>query len=511
MTTDRRGFWESEDAYVRRAADQAVSAAAGADARLLRLIRASDARIDALAARVDVLSKAFDAFLEASDVRREAEQYGAAAAVRAFVRTNIGALTNPAAPLPSAAGVVDVPGYWLPPAVIGVIGLLGGEGAHDAAAAEHLAEASRRDAYRTAVFVVSVLHTRGLPEKAEPWLSAALPLVGEGAGEDEDEGAGAEVTLTARCLWLAYGAGVHGAAGSAVLREWLGELAASVDVRDVERAFGELGGRPDVSFAPETNPRSRNLRSHDIENGLRAAAIAAADLGALLAVLNGEPRPQTDAQRSPAPPDLTLESVLTSLVEEGSGPEADLLRRAAELELYARRSGQSETGASPQPRAWDASVGAAADLLVADLTDTGESAAAARRTAALTALARPIATFADKLLARTAKLPAEFPVSLPWQQPVTLAYGVPFDQVVAGVHGEIDRGVAAESAGAGRKQAAANQRRAVEQKQAATERLRDASEVLAGYRRRGEEIHAAAKVTYDQVMGLLGRHAEGSV
>lgn len=498
--TGRRGFWESEDAYVRRAADEAVdaatSAARNADARLSGQIRSTDGRINALAARVEGLSQAFDAFLEASELRRECDRYWAAAAVRAFVRAHIGALTGSGDPLPSAAGVVDVPGYWLPPAVQGLVGLLGQGGGRDtgADAGERLAEAGRRDAHRTAVFLVGVLGARGAGTEAEPWLAAALPPAGDGA----------QVTLAARYLWLAYASGVHGPAGRATLSEWLGGLAASVSPDDLEKALAMVGSSPEVPSPHSDSPRARNLRSQAIEDSLRRASAAAGSLAALRDALSGT---SSTADAAPATPDPTPEVLLTALIEEGSAPEAELLRKAEALEARARRSAQRE--GSRQPIAWDMSVGGAADLLLADLFDTAE-AAAVRRTTALTALARPLAALADTLLARTADLPATLQVSIPWQRPITLDHATPFAETLAAVHADIERTIAAESPGSGRKQAAVNWRRAEEQKQSATERLREAADKLADYRRQGEEIHAAAKSAYDSVMNLLGSHAEGA-
>ncbi|NUP47468.1 MAG: hypothetical protein HOW97_09165 [Catenulispora sp.] len=493
--TGRRGFFESEDAYVRRATGEAYRAAAGADARLLTLIRAAETRMDGLAARIEILAEALDTFIEASEVRREAEQFGAAAAVRALVRPHIFALMSAETPVPAMAGVVDVPEYWLPPAVLGLVRMLGG-GDRGGDAGELLAEASRRDAYRTAVFLVCVLGARGAGAEAEPWLKAALPVM------DKVDDA-SEVTLAARCLWLAYGAGRHGEAGRAVLGAWLEALAASVAPEDLERALGTLGGQPATWFTPVQSSRSRNLRSQAVESSLRASAAAADMLAVLLDALNGQPRAGVQA---PAGSDPTPETLLTALIEEGSGPEAELLRRAAELEARSRRSALQD--AAP-PRRWDTSVGLAADLLLGDLFDFAE-AAVERRTAALTALAPSLATLAETLLARTTDLPTTLSVPVPWQHPITLDHTTPFEQALAAVHADIDRVIAAEGSGGGRRQAEASYARAKERKQGATERLRDGADLLAAYRRQGEELHEAAKAAYAGVMDLLGRHAEGS-
>lgn len=498
MTTGSRGFFESEDAYVRRAADAALQAASSTDARLLRLFKAADARIDALAARVEGLSRAFDAHVEAAEVRREAEQYGAAAAVRAFARGNIRVLADPGRAVPSVDDVVDVPGYWLAPAVVGVAGLLGSGAQEDAK--ERLAEASRRDAYRTAVFVVSLLGLREAGAAAEPWLAAALPPAVATAGDT------AQVTVAERCLWLAYAAGVYGPSGRAVLSEWLGALATAVEPADLERAFGAFGGRPGRSVASVGSPRSRSIRSQAIENALHAAAAAGDSLAVVLDVLNGELRPADGTASTWSAAEPGIEALLAALIEEGSPPEVELIRRAAELEALARRSVETDTATS-QPARWDANVGAAADFLLADLTDAGGSAAARRETA-LTALARPLAAFAESLLDRAAAVPTTIAVPILWRGPVTLDRSVPFDQALAAVHVDIERDGEAEIAGAGRKQAAAIRRRVEEQKQAATERLRDAAELLSAYHARGEEILAAAKVPYSGVMGLLGSRAE---
>jgi hypothetical protein len=519
--TGRRGYFESEDAYVRRASDEAVSAASSAarqaDARLSEQIQSTEGRLNALTARIDGLSQAFDTFLEAAELRRECERYWAAAGVRAFVQTHIGALMGPGEPVPSPTGVADVPGYWLPPAVLGLVRLLDGSGdqaggggdqagggdkdAEAAEAAEQLAEASRRDALRTAIFLVSILGARGAGEEAEPWLGAALP-----AADDP------EVTLAARCLWLAYSAGVHGDAGRAVLSEWLGGRAASVSSEDLEKALVAFGGQPQTLALPAENPRTRNLRSQPIENSLRDAATAAGSLATLRDALNGTSRP-TDAAAASTPQaptvlDPTPETLLTALIEEGSPPEAELRRKAAALEARARRSAQRE--GSPRPTTWDASTGPAAGLLLADLFDTAE-AAAVHRTTALTALARPLAALADKLLARTAELPSTLPVSIPWQpRPITLDHATSFDERLAAVHADIERTIAAESPGSSRRQAEVNRRVAEEQKERATERLRNAADVLAAYRHQGEEIYLAAKAAYADVMSQLGSHAEGS-
>ncbi|NUR60619.1 MAG: hypothetical protein HOV87_18440 [Catenulispora sp.] len=487
--TGRRGFFESEDAYVRRAADETLSAASSADARLSGQIRSTEGRITALAARLDGLAQAFDAFVEAAELRRECERYWAPAAVRAFTRAHIGALMG-FAPLPATTAVVDVPGYWLPTAVQGVLALLG-EGGE---VSELLAEASRRDAQRTAVFLVSVLGARGVGSEAGPWLAAALPPVGTG------------VTLAARSLWFACSTGIYGEAGHAVLREWLGALAASVESKDLENALTTFGGRPELPPRAAENVLTRSLNSPVIENSLNEAASAAAALAALRDVLSGTADPVTGAD-NPDDATVDLETLLTALIDEGSAPEAELLRRAAALEASARRSAERE-GFRP-PTAWDASVGRAADLLLADLFATAE-AAAARRIAALTALVRPLATLADTLLARTAVLPSTIVVSIPWQNSVTLDHEQPFEQTLAAVHAEIERTIAAESPGSSRRQAEANRQRAEEQKRTATTRLREGADRLAEYRRRGEEIQGIAKAAYDEVMGLLGSHAESA-
>jgi hypothetical protein len=431
-------------------------------------------------------------------VLREAEQFGAAAAVRAFARTHLGALMDAERAVPSVADVVDVPGYWLAPAVMGVAGLLGG-GAQGADAKERLAEASRRDAHQTAVFVVGVLGARGVGEDAEPWLAAALPTDIAVAVADN----AAEVTLAERCLWLAYAAGDYGTAGRAVLGDWLGALATVVEPADLERAFGAFGGRSGATLALAGSPRSRSVRSQAIENTLRAAATAADSLTVVLDVLNGEMRPVDAAQASKAA-EPGIEALLAALIEEGSPPEVELIRKAAELETLAQRSVEPEASATVR---WDANVGTAADLLLADLTDVAE-AAAFRRETALTALARPLAAFADTLLARAATLPASISVPILWRGPVTLDHSVPFHEALAAVHADIARDGEDEIAGAGRKQVAATRRKVEEQKQAATDRLRDAADLLDAYRAQGEEIHAAAKVPYSGIMSLLGSRAE---
>ncbi|WP_344670110.1 hypothetical protein [Catenulispora yoronensis] len=511
--TGRRGYFESEDAYVRRATEAATSAAADADARLAGQIRTTDGRINALAARVEGLSQAFDAFLDAAALRRECEQYWSAAAVRGFVRAHLGALSGRGGAVPAVGGVADVPGYWLPAAVRGLIALLGGgggggegdgygEGVQDSTAAELLAEATRRDAYRTAVFLVAVLGARGAGAEAEPWLRVALPKVADAA----------ELTLATRCLWLAYGAGAYGPAGRAVLSEWLGGLTASVESGELEKALDALGGGSDPLPRQADDPRIRNLRSKAVEDSLRDAAVAGRSLATLYDALNGTPpRPTADAAAqdhdTPAP-NPSLETLITALVEEGSTPEIELLRRAAELEARARRSALRDD--SPQPVVWTMSVGLPAGVLLADLFDTAE-AAAGRRTTALNALARPLATLADALLARTTELPTTLTVSIPWQPPIVLDHATPLAQTLATVHADIQRAVEADSPGSGRRQAEANRRRVEEQRQIASDRLGDAVEVLADYRRQGEEIHTGAKQAYDAVMSLLGSHAEGTL
>lgn len=505
--TGRRGFFESEDAYVRRAADEAVSAAtsaaANADVRLSQQIRGTEGRIAALAARLDDLAQAFDAFVAAAELRRECERYWAPAAVRAFARAHVGALLD-AAPLPATTAVMDVSGYWLPPAVRGLLALLsgGGEASDGGEASQLLAEASRRDAHRTAVFLVSALGARGAGSEAGPWLAEALPPVTTSGNADGTT----EVTLAARCLWLNYSAGIYGDAGHSVLGEWLAALAAAVSSQDLEQALTTFGGQPELPPRPEENLRTRSLTSPAIENSLRDAAVATANLATVRDVLNGTGRPVAATDDPPAA-NAGLETLLNTLIDEGSAPEAELLRQAAALEERARRSARRE-GSRPSA-AWDTTVGSAADLLLADLFDTTE-AAAARRIAALTALVRPLANLADDFLARTAEMPGTIPVSIPWQPTVTLDHGKPFEQILATVHADIERTISAESPGTSRRQAEANQRRAEEQKQSATARLREAADKLGDYRRRAEEIHATAKAAYEEVMALLGSHAEST-
>lgn len=311
--------------------------------------------------RVNRLTSSLAALVELSDVRAVLAMFDAPALVRHWAREAITAVIDAGKPveqLPPAPA--DVAGYWLGPAVDALVALVRGE---DATAALALAE--QRDPHRTALLLTCGLALGGRPEPAERWLAEALGRLSPGV----------QVTMAQRVLWTVLAGGAFGSAGGAVLRLRLTELIDGLD-RESEQAE-RAAWRDLVSGLSATGVRLPDLVRADgsAQESLTRVLSAGAQLAALRELCSVEaPGHQAFDDHRALDDDATrtLTEVLHGLVDEGTPDEAALLRRTVEL----RATIEDGEGASPPP-AWDSEAGDPAELLRADVQDTGRPALAA--------------------------------------------------------------------------------------------------------------------------------------
>ncbi len=297
--------------------------------------------------RLSRLTKAFDAFVELSDLREELRAFQPETAARRHARRVVLALvargdaTGPPA-LPGTAGLAsasasETPGYWLPPAVAGLLAIVRHDGA---TAATELAVARDCDATRTDLFVCLALVLSRRGDEATDLLPGLLDLRPDQLDQP--------VTRAQRELWLAACRGRFGAPGRAVVGDRLAALVAGLP--DEQRSAKAEAWRDLVNALDVTLPATSAFPR--LPSELLAPIRAARQLAALAdwyerAVAGPDALPET----VPAEPgqDEALASLLQELVDEGAPDEWELLDRAAELR-------SAITGSSPAASPWHGPV-----------------------------------------------------------------------------------------------------------------------------------------------------------
>lgn len=314
-----------------------------------------------LGQRVDRLSRAFDAFVELSELRDQLTMHSDArrwrAAAKSMIETAVATGVSPTEEqLPDLADVSD---YWLVPALRCLPGIVDGH-----PDADLLGEAARRDDVRSTLFVAASSVMIANNDVVGAWVARAV----SGAPN-------AAVTIGQRALWLAA---ADGEMTTTAMESVRAELRRRLDAISLEQRTALVHGL--VAFPPGAAP-SATARSTETATAatemLRRWASWCTQLsasGEIARAARPAPASATIGVGSPSGPagpsaprgsDAVLE-VVRSLVEEGSGPEREMLDRAESLMSVVR-------GASPAgTAAWDADAGAVADLLAGDLRQNSE-------------------------------------------------------------------------------------------------------------------------------------------
>lgn len=350
--------------------------------------------------RVNRLATAFDAFIELSDLRTDLNAFTDAAEARHRVRRIVvGGIEGDRA---LADDLEDVDGYWLVPAARAFAALGRGD---EAAAADPLAEATRLDATRTRLFLLTALGVAKAPAPALPWLGEALGELAPGP-----------VTNAQRALWLAAAEGRFGAEGRSLVTERLARALRALPADAMEAETKAWLAK--IQYLPATTP-SRLPDQFGRDARYSAALTAATRLGALrghcertllpptgvtedAAVQQSprptDPRPAADAP-TPEREDDPLGDIVVTLVDEGSPDEAPILRRVAELRRVISSNGQAPPGENRPD--WRDEAGDLVTLVRQDAFD-GDAGAAMAAGVALRAGAPLVDATAQRLASDTA-------------------------------------------------------------------------------------------------------------
>jgi hypothetical protein len=310
--------------------------------------------------RLNRLSAAFDAFVEISDLR-----------VTLGLFDSHGRVRHQAKQLLAGAGVADVAdadGYWLAPALVALRGVA--DGAVDE---EALALATARDPLRTSAFHVLLSSVLG-GRSTVPSLAPTLPALPDA------------VPAYQRAVWL-LADGFFGADG------W--ELALA---RCTEFVASRTDGSLVAALRDVAVPNAVVAVPNELDGGgSMATSLPACEKLTVLRTWVAETLAGYTNEPDGEPDELARRS-LELLIDEGSAVELPLLAR--ERELRAVIEGK-ETAKST----WDSPVGAAADLLRADIASDRPN----RKALATRAAAPVLVTLAEEL-AETARV--EAPASL---------------------------------------------------------------------------------------------------
>jgi len=386
-----------------------------------------------LEAKIDRLAVAFDHFVELSDLREELATYATEAMVRRRARHLVLGLaeraSDPSIPPPPALAIDDVPSYWLVPAIEALAALV----REDTAAVDRAAaEAAARDRHRTAVFLTLGLTVAGEPTRATPWIEDAFAALG------------ASTTSLQRQLWRQGLAGSYGKTGREVVVRRIDDFVTALDPEQV-RAMAEPWRQALPAFDPTLLPdglrgtidATRKARGSRTAPALAVPRHAVAQLDALAelctAALTTTATSDGDSGTAlvqPAPPTNSTGPVelVRSLIDEGHGDEAPLLRRAAELHRAI------EDGAEAPVR-WDAAQGDTVTILNSDAHGDDPQ----RRAVAVRACARVVMHVADELTAASnAPLPDHVVVKVHGVD-IKVVPGQPDMAALDAAHGRIDR------------------------------------------------------------------------
>jgi len=297
--------------------------------------------------RVSRLARSFDAFVELSDIRAVLAMFDAPALVRHRARQVIAGFADSEpdtrgtiADINGGVTDVDVPDYWLVPAVLALVALVRGE-----VATPWLDAANKRDPLRTAVFLAIGLVVPGRSELVGPWLEQALPPMT----------AAAAVTRAQRALWASAANRRFGPPGEELIRRRLADLCMSAGEERDDAWARRLDG---LARSPVLLPRVVQGNA-EVERCLRAGS----ELSAMARLCAEASNPAVDGGADASDRD-ELADVLRALVDEGTTDEAPLLRRVAEL-----RAVIESNSSMPLAAGWNAPAGDPFNLLLADAFD----------------------------------------------------------------------------------------------------------------------------------------------
>ncbi|WP_435737432.1 hypothetical protein V5D56_02210 [Cellulosimicrobium sp. PMB13] len=411
--------WRSDHGNMQALSEELEAQAAMARSREASLNRRLRSLEGDLSSRVEVLQRLVNALIELGEVREELALLTPARRARDAARALVRAVVSgegDVSYLRRSPDLADVHGYWLVPAALAVADVREGRLDDDAAQ-----EALVRDRRRAATFLVGVCALVGQPGLAAPWLSSvldtpALPDAGwgtatEGAETERAETDGREVpddvsvAVAERALWLAAAAGLLGDAGDRTVRDALAQRTGLLDAGAHDRLRGALLAEPPALGGGGGDDWGSPSGVRDELGVLRAWAAwarAAADGALLPAPPTGDDVPvAADAAVAGVPlatdpARAALQTVVSSVVDEGAPVERDLLDRADELNARVGRERERD-----QP-AWDAPAASLVDLLAADAR--GDDPDRARLVAPI--LAEDLKAAAHDLAARLAAEPA---------------------------------------------------------------------------------------------------------
>jgi uncharacterized coiled-coil protein SlyX len=202
---ESKWWWGDRDQMLRERAEDLESQLGQQAARHQRVSSQLAGVQGSLEKRLDRLSAAFDAFVELNDLQSELTMHVPAAAARHRVRRLLEVLgqaptdSGPPASAPPQPPD-DVPGYWLVPAVHGLVAQLANQREPAEAA---MAEANARDEGRTRRFFVYAYVVLGRGHEVVDRLVIELDGIDRAAVSPEQ-----------RALWRAAADGVFGPMGT---------------------------------------------------------------------------------------------------------------------------------------------------------------------------------------------------------------------------------------------------------------------------------------------------------
>jgi len=282
--------------------------------------------------RLNRLSSAFDAFVEISDLRVTLGLFDAQGRVRHQAKQLLMGT-------PVQGDVIDVDGYWLPPALAAMLGIA--DGVVDT---EGLALASARDTRRAAVVhVLGAAVLGGRETVPAATLSEALPLLTE------------HVPRYQRSVWTLAADGFFGEAGWELARRRGVEFVRGLT--DADRSVAASALR-DIAASRAVVHMPKEL---DGGGALLAPLQAAERLTVLRAWVSDALEGYTGEPAAAADP-LARRS-LELLIDEGSPVELPLLARERELRAVIE-------GKTAESSTWDGPEGATVELLRRDAGDT---------------------------------------------------------------------------------------------------------------------------------------------
>ncbi len=360
---DTLDWWLQDGDWYDRKQQKAIRELERSTAHARSQTRSLQQRVDknqaSLTRRVDQLERALRAVVELEDVREELNQHVPAALVRRYARSVVMAISglnspHSSAPIPDAPS--DVAGYWLAPATRWAASLLSPDLDQEA-----LAEAQRRDALRSDLFVVSLaaISDQSIDSSSSLARLLSTPF---------------EVFDWQRELWCEIARGRFGPDAHASLVSVLAPLAANV-TRDHLSAAA-------IGASSVARP---------IESGRRLAAlaqrIAPTATSELAQPVDGD---ISESDEPISSRDDRIAELLAVIVDEGAPGEVEVLDSMSDIR---RVLADDAAMKPPKRRVVDDSVSAPLALLLADLGSEN----AALRAVAVEVLAEEITDWAHDL------------------------------------------------------------------------------------------------------------------